>query len=110
MFYGNLQNAVSKMLVRKRKSTCNARCGSGWGLKWIRYEGFRVLCYYRYHGNFLLAASSSSSLIRACLASSMISSSVLICNGVSHLIHLTVSLQPLLSPLNIDVSRQGSFQ
>lgn len=75
-----------------------------------RFEGFRACSYYRYHGTFFLTASSSSSLIRACLASSMISSSVLICNGVSHLFHSTVSLQPHLSPLNNGVSRQGSLQ
>lgn len=32
---------ISKMLDRQRKSTCDAKCGSGRGLKWTRYEGFR---------------------------------------------------------------------
>lgn len=89
---------ISKMLGRQKekKPTCDAGCGSGQSFKWTRYGGFRARDYYWYHGSFLLMASSSSSLIRACLASSMISSSVLICIGVSHLSHLTVSLQPLL--------------
>jgi hypothetical protein len=105
---------ISEMLGRpgKQDATLDADADADadededeYGGYWTGYRGFRVCVGQLYHGNFFLEASSSSSLIRACLASSMISSSVLICNGVSHLFHSTVSFQPLFTPLDVSVQR-----